>query len=72
VSDTGLATQWFVISDFGISTFSGADGLTVVVRSLRDTTAMPGLEVALLSRSNEVLARAETDDQVRERFALPA
>ena len=69
VSDTGLATQWFVISDFGISTFSGTDGLTVMVRSLRDTTAMPGLEVALLSRSNEVLARAETDDQGIAHFA---
>ncbi|HRM76145.1 MAG TPA: alpha-2-macroglobulin, partial [Paracoccus sp. (in: a-proteobacteria)] len=47
VSDTGLATQWFVISDFGISTFSGTDGLTVAVRSLRDTGAKPGAEVAL-------------------------
>ncbi len=63
VSDTGLATQWFVISDFGISTFSGADGLTVAVRSLRDTYAKVGVEVALLSRSNEVLARAVTDEQ---------
>ncbi|RCW82913.1 alpha-2-macroglobulin family protein [Paracoccus lutimaris] len=68
VSDTGLATQWFVISDFGISTFSGADGLTVAVRSLRDTGAKPGAEVALLSRSNEVLARAVTDDQGIARF----
>ena len=69
VSDTGLATQWFVISDFGISTFSGTDGLTVAVRSLRDTSAKPGAEVALLSRSNEVLARALTDDQGVAHFA---
>ncbi|WP_323716211.1 alpha-2-macroglobulin family protein [Paracoccus aminovorans] len=69
VSDTGLATQWFVISDFGISTFSGTDGLTVAVRSLNDTTAKPGAEVALVSRSNEVLAKAVTDDQGIAHFA---
>ncbi|MDS9466977.1 alpha-2-macroglobulin family protein [Paracoccus sp. MBLB3053] len=59
--ETGLATQWFVISDFGISTYSGTDGLTVAVRSLRDVSPKPGVEVAMVSRSNEVLARARTD-----------
>ncbi|UFS65675.1 alpha-2-macroglobulin family protein [Paracoccus denitrificans] len=69
VSDTGLATQWFVISDFGISTFSGADGLTVAVRSLADTSAKAGAEVALISRSNEVLAKAATDADGIAHFA---
>nr|WP_142663403.1 alpha-2-macroglobulin family protein [Paracoccus laeviglucosivorans] len=69
VSDTGLAAQWFVISDFGISTFSGTDGLTVAVRSLKDTAAKVGAEVALVSRSNEVLARAVTDEQGVVHFA---
>ncbi|SMG36324.1 alpha-2-macroglobulin family protein [Paracoccus sp. J56] len=69
VQDTGLATQWFVISDFGISTFSGADGLTVAVRSLADTSAKAGAEVALISRSNEVLAKTVTDDQGVAHFA---
>jgi len=69
VQDTGLATQWFVISDFGISTFSGADGLTVAVRSLADTSAKAGAEVALVSRSNEVLAKAVTDAEGIAHFA---
>jgi uncharacterized protein YfaS (alpha-2-macroglobulin family) len=69
VSQTGLATQWFVISDFGISTFSGSDGLTVAVRSLRDTAPKAGAEVALVSRSNDVLARATTDVQGIAHFA---
>ncbi len=69
VDDTGVATQWFVISDFGISSFSGTDGLTVAVRSLADTSAKAGAEVALVSRANEVLARAITDDQGVARFA---
>ena len=67
--DSGVATQWFVISDFGISTYGGADGLTVALRSLRDTSAKAGAEVALVSRSNEVLARAATDDQGIAHFA---
>ena len=69
VSDTGVATQWFVISDFGISTFSGTDGLTVAVRSLQDAKPKPGAEVALVSRSNEVLARVPTDAEGIARFA---
>ncbi|WP_017998686.1 alpha-2-macroglobulin family protein [Paracoccus sp. N5] len=68
-SDSGLATQWFVISDFGISTFSGTDGLTVAVRSLNDTAPKVGAEVALVSRSNDVLAKAATDDQGIAHFA---
>lgn len=68
-SDDGLAVQWFVISDFGISTYSGSDGLTVAVRSLNDTAPKVGAEVALVSRSNDVLARTVTDDQGIAHFA---
>lgn len=68
-SETGVAAQWFVISDFGISTFSGTDGLTVAVRSLNDTAPKTGAEVALVSRSNEVLAKAATDAEGIARFA---
>ncbi len=67
--EQGVAAQWFVISDFGISSFAGNDGLGVVVRSLATTQAVAGVEVALVSRANEVLARAETDDQGVARFA---
>lgn len=66
---SGIAAQWFVLSDFGISTYSGTDGLTVAVRGLKDTAPKVGAEVALVSRSNEVLGRAETDDQGIARFA---
>lgn len=66
--ETGVAAQWFVISDLGISTLMGADGLTVVVRGLGDAGARPGTEVALLSRSNAVLATVVTDDEGVARF----
>ena len=55
------ATQWFVISDLGVTTMSGTDGLHVFVRSLGTAGAKPGLTVTLLSRANAVLATATTD-----------
>ena len=51
-----LATQWFVVSDIGLTAFSGQDGVHVLVRSLATAAAVQGVDVRLLSRSNEVLA----------------
>lgn len=61
--EVATATQWFVISDLGISTLDGVDGMHVVVRGLTDTGARAGVRVALLSRGNDILAEAQTDDQ---------
>ncbi|MFI0397190.1 alpha-2-macroglobulin family protein [Paracoccus sp. p1-h21] len=66
--ETGIAAQWFVISDFGVSTLWGADGLVTVVRGLGDAGPKPGAEVTLISRANAVLARAMTDAQGVARF----
>jgi len=57
------ATQWFVISDLGISTLSGSDGLHVVLRGLSDAAAREGVAVQLVSRANSVLGTALTDAQ---------
>ena len=57
------AWQWFVVSDLGITTLSGIDGLHVVVRSLGTAGPKPGVAVELLSRSNEVLGQVQTDAQ---------
>lgn len=54
--------QWFVVSDLGLTTLSGADGLHVFVRSLTDTAAVTGAEVQLLSESNDILGTVQTDD----------
>lgn len=62
------ATQWFVLSDLGISSMSGTDGLHVSVRSLAETTARAGVEITLVSRANAVLARAVTDDNGHAQF----
>ncbi|UWQ95838.1 alpha-2-macroglobulin family protein [Rhodobacteraceae bacterium M385] len=57
----GGATQWFLVSDLGISAMSGTDGVHVLVRSLATTQAHAGATVELISESNRVLATLETD-----------
>lgn len=66
-SDPG-ATQWFVLSDLGIATMLGNDGLHVVVRNLSDAATIQGARVSLLSRANAIIAEAETDGQGYLRF----
>ena len=56
-----LATQWFIVSDLGLAAFSGNDGIHAFVNSLATTDAKGGVEVRLISRSNEVLATRRTD-----------
>lgn len=62
------ATQWFVLSDLGLSTMLGTDGLHVTVRRLSDAGAVGGARVDLLSRANAVIAQGVTDDQGYLRF----
>jgi alpha-2-macroglobulin len=53
--------QWFVISDLGVTTMSGVDGLHVFVRSLGTAEAKASVSVELLNRANTVLGSATTD-----------
>lgn len=66
--DNPAATQWFVVSDLGLATMSGTDGLHVFLRNLGSAEAAPGVEVTLLSRSNAVLGTATTDAMGYARF----
>ena len=54
-------TQWLVISDLGLATFSGADGVHVAVRSLTTGEAVANVGVRLLARNNSVLGETESD-----------
>lgn len=65
---TPAAWQWFVVSDLGLTTLSGVDGLHVIVRSLGDAGAKPGITVELLSEANAVLGTATTDAMGYARF----
>ncbi len=62
------AWQWFVVSDLGLTTMSGIDGLHVFVRGLGDAAARDGVTLELMSVANEVLGTATTDDQGYARF----
>ncbi len=57
----GRATQWFLLSDIGLTTLQGNDGLTVFARGLGDASALEGLEISLMSSANRVLATVLTD-----------
>jgi len=55
------ATQWFVVSDIGLSTYAGQDGLSVFTRSLASAKPLAGVELQLVARNNEILGTATTD-----------
>ncbi len=67
--DVPSATQWFVVSDIGLTTLDGADGLTVFVRSLSSAAAMEGATVQLVSEANDVLGEVVTDAKGYAHFA---
>ncbi len=63
------ATQWLVVTDLGVTTMQGTDGLNVFVRSLDSGRAMDRITVKLFARNNEELASAETDRHGQVTFA---
>ncbi|MFN3723235.1 MAG: MG2 domain-containing protein [Paracoccaceae bacterium] len=66
--DTPAGWQWFVVSDLGLTTMSGVDGLHVFVRSLGTAQAKAGTTIDLLSTANEILATVTTDAMGYARF----
>ncbi|MBX4985397.1 alpha-2-macroglobulin family protein [Rhizobium lentis] len=62
------ATQWFLVSDIGITTYAGTDGLNVFARSLASAKPIAGVELQLLAKNNEVLGTATTDENGRATF----
>jgi uncharacterized protein YfaS (alpha-2-macroglobulin family) len=65
---TTRATQWLVVSDLGLTSFSGPDGVHVLVRSLADAAPVANAELRLIARNNEVLATARSDAKGYARF----
>ena len=54
-------TQWFVVSDLGLTAMSGAGGIHASVNSLATTDAVADVEVRLIARNNDVLGVKKTD-----------
>ncbi len=63
-----FATQWFVVSDIGLTTYTGTDGLNVFARSLATAQPLSGVELQLLAKNNEILATATTNAEGRANF----
>ena len=55
------ATQWFIVSDLGLSAYTTHDGIDVFIQSLASADPRSSVEVRLIARNNEVLAVRQTD-----------
>jgi len=63
-----LAAQWMVVSDLGLTAVSGDDGVHAIVQSLGSAGPLPGVELRLIARNNEVLATKTTGADGRVDF----
>ncbi len=64
-----LATQWFIVTDLGLSALSGNDGLHGFVRSLNTADPEGSVTLRLVAANNEVLGETTTDEAGHGRFA---
>src|SRR6476660_5433772 len=55
------ATQWFIVSDLGLTAYTAHDGIDVFIHSLASAEPRGGVEARLVARNNEVLAVRQTD-----------
>ena len=60
-SEGTVATQWFIVSDLGLTAFSGEDGVHVLVRSLASAAPLADVDVRLVAKNNEILGTKKTD-----------
>ncbi|MGE5476332.1 MAG: alpha-2-macroglobulin family protein [Bacteroidales bacterium] len=64
-----MAAQWVVQTDLGLTSFNGADGLTLSVRSLKTAKPLGGVRLTLIARNNDELGQVTTDANGVARFA---
>jgi uncharacterized protein YfaS (alpha-2-macroglobulin family) len=64
-----MATQWFIVTDLGLTTVSGSDGVHAFVRGLSDAKPVAGAHVKLVAVNNEILGEATTDANGQATFA---
>mgnify|MGYP001041107820 CR=1 FL=1 len=64
-----LATQWFIVTDLGLTTVSGDDGVHAFVRSLTSAQPVADAKVRLVAVNNEILGESTTDANGEAVFA---
>ncbi len=62
------ATQWFVVTDIGLASLSGNDGLHVFARSLASALPIAGAKAELVALNNDILGSATTGPDGYARF----
>lgn len=65
------AKRWLIITDLALTTYSGRDGLSATVRSLQNAKPLKGVRLELVARSNEILARGQSDGDGHISFPGP-
>ncbi|MGV8853598.1 MAG: MG2 domain-containing protein [Devosia sp.] len=63
------ATQWFIVTDLGLTTLAGDDGVHAFVRSLSTAQPVANARIRLVALNNDVLGEATTDDAGQALFA---
>jgi len=66
---SSVATQWFIVTDLGLATVSGEDGIHAFVRSLTTAQPVAGAKVRLVAVNNEILGEATSAADGRIDFA---
>jgi uncharacterized protein YfaS (alpha-2-macroglobulin family) len=59
--DRAPATNWVLVSNLGLTSYTGSDGMALEVRSLADAKPVPGVALKLYARNNGELAAVTTD-----------
>ena len=66
------AWRWIMFTDMALTTYSGADGVDVFVRSISTARPLAGVELSLIAENNDILATAIANADGRARFGGPA
>jgi alpha-2-macroglobulin len=67
--ESKTAANWVLVSNLGLTTYNGTDGMAVAVRSLADTKPVPGVTLKLYARNNGELTSTTTDGDGLARIA---
>ena len=65
------AWRWIMSTDMALTSYRGADGLTVSVRSIESAKLQSGIKLALVAANNDILAEKTTDGTGRVKFDAP-
>lgn len=61
--EQGFSTQFFVVSDIGLSLYQGPQGVHVYANSLGNAKPIEAIELNLIARNNRILGKLTTDDK---------